>query len=103
MDPNPEAWLERILEDESWRSGLTDEQAGRLLQWALDRAGPYPEETGEALRRALRKIRRAVQACGEEAETLLSEWEISMPPGWMSWTIDERLAWALQALSSWRP
>jgi len=103
MELNSEMWLERILEDESWRSGLTDEQAERLLQWALARAGPHPKETGEALRRALRRIRQAMQASREEAAMLLAEWAVPVPPEWMSWTIEERLSWMLQALSSWKP
>ncbi|MCS7250988.1 MAG: hypothetical protein RMK32_09955 [Anaerolineae bacterium] len=99
MERHPDEWVERILEDESWRSGLTDEQAERLLRWALDRTAPHQRETGESLRRALRRIQRAVQASEEEAEALLAEWGISLPPGWMRWTVDERLSWVLQALT----
>ncbi|WP_376793370.1 hypothetical protein [Thermoflexus sp.] len=103
MEPVHEIWLERILEDESWRGGLTDAQAQRLLQWALARIGPHPEETGEALHRAMRRIRRAVQSPPDEADGLLAEWGIRTPPEWTSWTMEERLAWTLEALSSWRP
>ncbi len=31
LEPRLAAWLERVLEDESWRSGLTDMEAERLL------------------------------------------------------------------------
>ncbi len=103
MDSTPEGWLERMLEDESWRRGLTDAQAERLLRWALARIGPDPGRTGAAVRRAMRRIREVVQASGEEAAALLLEWEIRPPPEWASWPVEERLAWTLEALASWRP
>lgn len=103
MESAWDRWLERVLEDESWRSGLTDDQAERLLRWALARLGPHPEETGETLRRAMRRIRRAVQASEEEARALLSEWGLLVPPGWESRTVEDRLGWVLEALSSWQP
>ncbi len=103
MGWNAEVWLERILEDEGWRSGLTDDQAERLLRWALARAGPHPERTGEALRQMMRRIRRVVQASGEEAEALMAVWALSPPSAWANWTPEERLDWMLQALDAWRP
>jgi len=98
-----EAWLERVLEDESWRSGLTDDQAERLLRWALARIGSHPGETGEAVRQAMRRIRRAVQASEEEARALLAEWGLHVPPRWKSWTVEDRLVWVLDALAPWQP
>lgn len=102
MEPSLDAWLERVLEDERWRSGLTDAQAERLLGWALERVRAHPE-AGEAIRWAMRRIRRAVQAVGAEAEALLSEWGLPMPPPWTAWSVEERLAWVLEALAGWPP
>lgn len=98
MERGSELWVERILEDESWRGGLTDDQAERLLQWGLDRISADPEETGETVRWAMRRISRAVQASGEEAGALLAVWGLEIPPEWTAWTVEERLSWVLQAL-----
>lgn len=103
MDRIPQQWLEQILEDEGWRGGLTDAQAEQLLRWALARIGLDAQRTGAAVRRAMRRIRDAVQAPGEEAAALLFEWGVRPPPEWVSWSVGERLAWTLEALSFWQP
>lgn len=103
MEPVEEAWLERLLEDESWRRGLTDDQAERLLRWGMARRGSAPSEAGEAVRQAMRRIARAVQAPREEAVALLAAWGIQVPLEWAAWTVDQRLDWAFQALAEWSP
>jgi hypothetical protein len=95
--------LERVLEDESWRSGLTDMEAERLLDWAMARVGPAPERTGERVRLAMRRIGRAARAPAAEAGELLSPWGLTPPPEWEAWTPGQRLEWTLEALRDWSP
>jgi uncharacterized alpha-E superfamily protein len=103
LEPRLAAWLERVLEDESWRSGLTDMEAERLLGWAMARLGPAPERTGERVRLAMRRIGRAARAPAAEAGELLSPWGLTPPPEWEAWTPGQRLEWTLEALRDWSP
>ncbi|WP_448593381.1 hypothetical protein [Thermoflexus hugenholtzii] len=103
LEPGLAAWLERALEDESWRSGLTDAEAERLLSWAMARVGPAPERTGERVRLAMRRIGRAARAPAAEAGELLSPWGLTPPPEWEAWTPGQRLEWVLEALREWSP
>jgi len=102
MESPLDAWLERILEDESWQGGLSDAQAERLLRWALDRVRAHPE-AAEAVRHAMRRIGRAVRVSEEEAAALLAEWGLRVPSDWPGWSPGERLAWVLEALAGWNP